>query len=457
MHARRRFLRGALAVLAAGPALAKPAAAPGRPVADFDALWRAIDEGYAYLEPAQDWRSAASRWRPKAAAARTREDLLAALEGALAELNDEHVTLDAHLPGSPRTVPAATDLWAEWIGPDAVISAVRAGSVADVAGAVPGMKVIAVEKTPVEQAVRALLRRGRQSDPRARDWALRRLVAGPWSGTIALEASHAGRARRLGIDRQDLPASETPPLVARRIGEDREPGLPSPEEHAGRGEHRATLRRRAAAPEGHARADPRPARNAVGRLRRRRARAPRAIRDGRLAVDPAHAPGDEARRRRGRRAGLAARALRLRRAHGRARRSLDRGRRANRSPSASRRRPRATLVGTGMAGLRGRRARAAAARLGHRPSLSRRAASSTPTARRARSSRPAVAVDIVRPNGGPGDPILYQALKLLEAGAPRARGVRLSPAPWRPGQPSRAHARRSARGSPPPARGCLRR
>jgi hypothetical protein len=29
--------------------------------------------------------------------------------------------------------------------------------------------------------------------------------------------------------------------------------------------------------------------------------------------------------------------------------------------------------------------------------------------------KPEVAVDIVKPSGGPGDPILYQALKLLEA------------------------------------------
>jgi len=33
------------------------------------------------------------------------------------------------------------------------------------------------------------------------------------------------------------------------------------------------------------------------------------------------------------------------------------------------------------------------------------------------SVRPAVAVDIVSPSGGPGDPILYQALKLLEVRA----------------------------------------
>ena len=284
MHARRRFLRGALAVLAAGPALAKAAAAPARLVADFDALWRAIDEGYAYLEPAQDWRSAASRWRPKAAAARTREDLLAALEGALAELNDEHVTLDAHLPGSPRTVPTATDLWAEWIGPDAVISAVRAGSVADVAGAVPGMQVdrgredargagrarAAAPRPPVRPA-------GAGLGPAPPG---RRAVVGHCSPS---RRRHAGRARRLGIDRQDLPASETPPLVARRIGEDRGLGylrLKNTLGEAGIVQHFDAALQHLKGPAG---PDPRPARNAVGRIARRRARAARTLRDRRVA------------------------------------------------------------------------------------------------------------------------------------------------------------------------------
>jgi len=34
--------------------------------------------------------------------------------------------------------------------------------------------------------------------------------------------------------------------------------------------------------------------------------------------------------------------------------------------------------------------------------------------------RPSLAVDIIAPSGGPGDPILYQALKLLEARLPVA-------------------------------------
>lgn len=419
MHARRRFLRGALAVLAAGPVLAKAAAAPGRLVADFDALWRAIDEGYAYLDPAQDWRSAASRWRPKAAAARTREDLLAALEGALAELNDEHATLDAHLPGSPRTVPAATDLWAEWIGQDAVISAVRAGSVADAAGAVPGMKVIAIGRTPVEQAVRALLRRGRQSDPRARDWALRRLVAGPWSGPLALEASHAGRARHLRIERQDLPASETPPLVARRIGEDRGLGylrLKNTLGEAGIVQHFDAALQHLKDTRGlildlretQSGGSPAVARALLGRFVTAETpwilRMPRGTKRGADAAAERVPPrGPFA---------YAARTLVLvdRWTAGEGE-SLAVGLEAAAG---------ATLVGTGMAGLRGdvRELRLPesgivlrypAARVFHPNGTPREVV------------RPAVAVDIVRPNGGPGDPILYQALKLLEAGAPPAR------------------------------------
>jgi hypothetical protein len=35
-------------------------------------------------------------------------------------------------------------------------------------------------------------------------------------------------------------------------------------------------------------------------------------------------------------------------------------------------------------------------------------------ARRASALRPQVRIDLASPDGGPGDPILYQALKLLE-------------------------------------------
>ena len=415
MHARRRFLRRALAAFVAGPAIATARPASGRPTGDFDALWRAIDEGYAYLERGQDWRAAYSRWRPRAAAARSREDLLPALEGAIAELNDEHVSLDAHLPGSPRPVPTATDLWAEWIGQDAVISAVRAGSVADVAGAVPGMRVTSIRGMPVDKVVRALLRRSRQADPRARDWALRRLLAGPWSGTLAVDATTAGRAIRLEIEREDLPPSVMPPLVARRIGEDRNLGylrLKNNLHDAGLVPHfdaalqnlRQTRGLILDLRETQAGGSADVARALLGRFVAVEspwiARAPRATRRASEAILERVSP-------RGPFVYAARTVVLVDHWTAGEGESLAIGLEAA---------ARATLVGTAMAGLRGDTRelrlpesgivlRYPAARVFH--------ANGTPR----EVVRPAVTVDIVAPNGGPGDPILYQALKLLEASA----------------------------------------
>jgi len=421
MHTRRRFLRDGLAVLAAGPALAKaaPAASPGG-AADFDALWRAIDQGYAYLDKAQDWRAAGARWRPRAAAARTREQLLATLEGAIAELNDEHVTLDAHGPGSPRPVPTATDLWAEWIGRQAVISAVRAGGIADVAGAVPGMRVTSIQSMPVEQAVRGMLRRSRQADPRARDWALRRLLAGPWSGTLAIEVEFAGRARRLDIAREDVPPAGTPPLIARRIGEERNLGYLRVKNNlgdAGLVQHFDAALHHLKSTRGlildlretQSGGSPEVARALLGRFVTQQSpwivRAPRGTKRG------ADAPAEQVSPR-GPFAYVERTVVLVDRWTAGEGESLAIG-----LESAAR----ATLMGTAMAGLRGDARelrlpesgivlRYPAARIFHANGMPREAV------------RPAVTVDIVAPSGGPGDPILYQALKYLQGTlAPPAR------------------------------------
>ncbi|MBL0143548.1 MAG: hypothetical protein IPP91_15910 [Betaproteobacteria bacterium] len=416
MHGRRRFLGAALATLASGSSLVHSAPQAGRPVRDFDALWREIDEKYAYLERGQDWRSASARWRPRAAASRSRDELLAALEGAIAELNDEHVTLDAHLPGSARPVPTATDVWGEWIGPEAVISAVRAGSVADVAGAVPGMRVISIGKAPVDVAVNALLRRGRQTDLRARDWALRRLLAGPWAGKVAVDATITGRASRLEIDRLDIPPVGTPPLIARRIGEDRNLGYLRVKNNLGeatlvahfdaallqmRGTRGLILDLR----ETQAGGSPAVARALLGRFVTTESpwivRAPRSVKRGADTAPERVAPRGPYT--------YSARTLVL----------VDRWTAGEGESLAIglEAAARATLVGTAMAGLRGDTRelrlpesgivlRYPAARVFHINGTPREVA------------RPQVTVDIVKPNGGPGDPILYQALKLLEASAP---------------------------------------
>ena len=415
MHGRRRFLRDALAVLAAGPALSIAAPVPPHGSRDFDALWRAIEQGYAYLDRGQDWRAAGARWRPRAAAARTREELLAALEGAIAELNDENVFLDAHRPGSPRPVPTATDLWAEWIGEEAVISAVRAGSVADVAGAVPGMRVTSIQKMTVEQAVRGLLRRSRRADPRARDWALRRLLAGPWSGTLTIVASAAGRARRLEIVRDDVPPAGTPPLIARRVGEERDLGYLRIKNNLGEAglvphfdaalqQLRATRGLILDLRETQSGGSPDVARALLGRFVTVDTpwivRAPHGTRRGADALVEKVSP-------RGPFAYGARTLVLVDRWTAGEGESLAIGLEAAAN---------ATLVGTAMAGLRGdtRELRLPSGIALRYPATRVFHANGTPR----EVVRPAVPVDIVHPSGGPGDPILYQALKLLEAVAP---------------------------------------
>jgi len=412
MPGRRRFLRDCLALVAAAPVLARAAPAPAPQAGDFDALWRAIDGSYAYLDDAAQWRAAGARWRPRALAAHSREEHLAVFEGVIAELNDEHVSLDAHLPDSPRPVPEATDLWAEWIDGQAVISAVRASSVADVAGAVPGMRVVTVDKTPVAKAVRGLLRSARQADPRARDWALRRLLAGPWSGMLVIEVSSAGRARRLEIERQDLPPAGTAPLIARRIGEGRDLGylrLKNNLGEAGLVPHfdaamqflKDTRGLILDLRETHSGGSPDVARAVLGRFVTGESpwivRAPRGSRLGADAVAERVSPrGPFA---------YASRTLVLvdRWTAGEGE-SLAVGLEACAG---------ATLVGTPMAGLRGdaRELRLPESGVVLRyPAARVFRADGTPR----EAVRPAVPVDIVHPSGGPGDPILYQALKILE-------------------------------------------
>lgn len=414
MHGRRRFLRHALAAIVAGSPLARaaPASASARNTDDFDALWKAIDEGYAYLDRGHDWRGAKARWRPRSAAARSHEELLAALEGAIAELNDENLTLDAHGPHSPRPVPTATDLWAEWAGELAVVSAVRAGSVADVAGAVPGMRVTAIQGTPVDKAVRGLLRGSRQADPRARDWALRRLLAGPWSGMLTIDAVSAGRTRRLEIERQDVPPAGTPPLITRRIGENRNLGYLRVKNNLG---DAALVQHFDAAlqhlrdtrglildlRETHSGGSSAVARALLGRFVT--TESPWIVRLPRGASQPPGAAAERVRPR-GPFPYTALTVVLVDRWTAGEGESLAIGLEAAAN---------ATLMGTAMAGLRGeaRELRLPASGITLRyPALRVFHTNGTPR----EAVRPAMPVDIVAPSGGPGDPILYQALKFLE-------------------------------------------
>jgi carboxyl-terminal processing protease len=409
------FLGAAALACLAFTALAQPesAALDERARAnDFEALWRAVDNGYAYFgtqRPA--WRRVREQWKPRAARARSRGEFVQVLEGAIAQLRDDNVTLSETSPAAARRVPAETDIWASWRGDVAVIEAVRTYGQADVAGLHPGHVVRSIGGLPVERAVQDLLGRGGEP-PGARDWALRHALAGPRSGTLRVETAEARGTHSYEIVRDAGVAANGPPLVARRIGEDRnlgyirvkaalsEPGLAA--HFDGALHHLADTRglildlREMTGPF----ADPGRARANVlaiiGRFIAQptpwQAREPRA---GERVVDVAepHAPRYAA--------PLVVLVDRWTAAEGEA---LA----AGLSGAAQ-----ARLVGTRMAGLRGelREERLPASGIVLRyPAMKAMHANGTPR----EALRPDVLVDLAAPQGGPGDPILYQALKLLE-------------------------------------------
>jgi carboxyl-terminal processing protease len=396
-----------VALLVATAAAAEPLTARQR-AEDFDAAWSAVDRGYAYFDRGRaTWSRVRTLWRPRAMAARDHDAFVRALEGALEQLHDDHVTLSERSAGS-RRVPADTDIWARWRDGAAVVEAVRTFGDADVAGLAPGARITRIGRMPVDKVVRDRWGVTRTSSADDRDWALRHALAGPRAGALRLEVADKGGSHAVEIERTARKAVEGPPLIGRRVGEQRDVGyirikhawgdarlleqftgtlnylkdtralILDLRELPGPGSREATLAilgRFASRPAPwQMRQAPGGARvtDTVSPVKGLSYRAPLAVLVDRWTAGEAEALA----------AGLAAVAQ-------------------------------ARIVGTPTAGLRGelRHARLPHSGLvvsypGERTFL----ANGTPR----ELLRPHVPVDLAAPSGGPGDPILYQALKLLE-------------------------------------------
>ena len=428
---RRRALPLLLpALLAIGASAAEPLSAR-RQAEDFDALWRAIDTGYVRFDagPAA-WRQLRPLARRKAERAASREDFVEALENALATLHDDSVALSERSPHSPRRVPYESDIWASWKGDAAIVEAVRTFGDADVAGLRPGDAVTRIDAVPIERAVRDFLGASPRT-PAAMDWALRHLLAGPREGVQRIEIHDRMPLQALSIERAVTLASTAPAIIARRMGDARDIGY---------------IRLRVGASDAH--------------IARHFDQAFHYLVDARaLIIDLRDnlGPGSRA-------ATLAILGRfvssptpwQLREARGKARVTdtieprdaaafngplvvlVDRWTAAEGEALADglRTLAGAQVVGTRTAGLR---AGLREARLPNSGIVLRYPAERIfrVNGEPADEVRPTLEVDLAAPQGGPGDPILYQALKLLE--------------------PCPGPACRSARGSPPPARESPRR
>lgn len=147
---------------------------------DFDFLWLSLRANYAYFDKKEtDWNKVRELYRPLLADVRSRNDFVTLLEKVLAELYDDHTSLNTNLASSPRLVPTGLDVWAEWRGGRAVITQLRRGFSAEQAGLKVGMEIIALNREPIADAVaRRLPKSLKEITPDAKDWGLRAVLAG---------------------------------------------------------------------------------------------------------------------------------------------------------------------------------------------------------------------------------------------------------------------------------------
>ncbi len=162
---------------------------------DFDYLWRTVAAEYAYLDKKDtDWAKVRQHYRRKVEATGGGGTFISILERTLEELYDNHVHLTYNTPTSPRTVPARSDLHAEWRPEGATVLAVRAGFQAALSGVKPGDVLLSINNVPITEAVQARLPIS-VTTPTTElcNWALNKVLAGNRGITRTLEVSRSGQ------------------------------------------------------------------------------------------------------------------------------------------------------------------------------------------------------------------------------------------------------------------------
>ena len=183
---------------------------------DFDHLWQSISDDYAYFDQKQtDWNKVREIYRPQISKVKTRGDFVALLESVLEELYDFHTHLNTNTASSPRLVPSGTDIWAEWVNVQAIITEVRPGSYVQRIGIRNGMQITSINGQAIEAAVEHRLGKSlRSRDAAAKNWALRILLAGRHNDKRTVEVISGGERQLFSLDDESRgDAVQTRPLL----------------------------------------------------------------------------------------------------------------------------------------------------------------------------------------------------------------------------------------------------
>jgi carboxyl-terminal processing protease len=219
-----RALRGASAVGGAiGLAFAiaaqtPPELTPQQIREDFAVFCSEVRSTYAYFDQkATRWDLVASAYEADVDRVRTRQQLVAVLEQAIAELYDDHAHLNVNTASSFKLVPSGADLWVEWVGSAATVTEVREESSAERAGIRRGAVVLSINGTPVDRAVAQVFPRTvPKGDLGARNWALRRVLAGRHGEDRRIEVDQGGGRQVFDLPQTSL-TQERSRITYRRL------------------------------------------------------------------------------------------------------------------------------------------------------------------------------------------------------------------------------------------------
>lgn len=173
---------------------------------DFEYLCKEIQDSYAYFDKKQtDWSRVPEIYRPMLKNVKNEREFIGLLESVMAELYDFHATLGVNTALSPNLVPTGADLWAKWnpTNDKAIITEVRAHSVAEQAGLKVGMQVISVDGIPVDKAIYKYIGKSLNTvDQTIKNWALLALLAGNHTGVRTLEVKDKEQLKKFSLSQQ---------------------------------------------------------------------------------------------------------------------------------------------------------------------------------------------------------------------------------------------------------------
>ena len=186
---------------------------------DFRAFCSEVQSTYAYFDgKATRWDEVPALYDGEVRQVRTRDELIGVLERAMNELYDDHAQLTANTSTSPMLVPSGTDLWAEWVGTEATVTAVRHESDAERAGVRPGAIVVSVNGIPVAEACEGIIGRTvPRTDPAIRNWALRHVLAGRHGEARRIEAIQGGRRGRFDLPERRMSRTARAPVSSKSM------------------------------------------------------------------------------------------------------------------------------------------------------------------------------------------------------------------------------------------------